>query len=227
MLIYRTVVSCIRGAILRDPTNLSSGGHDLPRKKDQEARRILLGQAVRSAILERGLEGLRLRDIAEKAGVTPAAVFYYDDVEALAFDTYRLAVERFSRGRELAASTFDDARDRLRVSIDHGIAIGPDDEMIRLLFEFWPRSLREPKVAALDSMLTERQIAVYRAIFVLGADQGHFSLSEPPGVVSSNMVALEDGFQMEVLAGRRTHAEVRSHLHSYVRSATGCDISAE
>jgi AcrR family transcriptional regulator len=194
------------------------------RKKDQEARRLALGEAVRRAVLTRGLEGVRLRDIAEEAGVTPAAVLYYGDVDALTYDTYQQAIERFSLDRERVAEQFPDARDRLRASIDHGVASGPDDELVRLLFEFWPRSLRDPKAAVLDSSLQERQIAVYSAIFVLGTAQGHFTLTDPPRLLAGNIVAMEDGYQMEILSGRRTRDDVKACLHSYARAVTGCDI---
>ena len=196
----------------------------MARKKDQEARRLALGEAVRRAVLTRGLEGVRLRDIAEEAGVTPAAVLYYGDVDALTYDTYQQAIERFSLDRERVAEQFPDARDRLRASIDHGVASGPDDELVRLLFEFWPRSLRDPKAAVLDASLQERQIAVYSAIFVLGTAQGHFTLTDPPRLLAGNIVAMEDGYQMEILSGRRTRDEVKACLHSYARAVTGCDI---
>lgn len=196
----------------------------MARKKDQEARRLALGDAVRRAVLTRGLEGVRLRDIAEQAGVTPAAVLYYGDVDALTYDTYQQAIERFSSDRERVAEQFPDARDRLRASIDHGVASGPDDELVRLLFEFWPRSLRDPKAAVLDSSLQERQIAVYSAIFVLGEAQGHFTLTDPSRLLAGNVVAMEDGYQMEVLSGRRGRDEVKACLYSYARAVTGCEI---
>jgi hypothetical protein len=53
------------------------------------------------------------------------------------------------------------------------LASGPDDELVRLLFEFW-----------LDSALQERQIAVY-SDFVLGETQGHFTLTDPPRLLAS------------------------------------------
>ncbi|MEU4076860.1 hypothetical protein [Streptomyces venezuelae] len=37
---------------------------------------------------------------------------------------------------------------------------------------------------------------------------------------------MEDGYQMEVLAGRRTRAEVISALYSYARTVTGHDPGA-
>ena len=71
----------------------------MARKKDQGARRRLSATPC-ARLLTRGLEGVRLRDIAEEAGVTPAAVLYYGDVDALTYETYRQAIERFSLDRE-------------------------------------------------------------------------------------------------------------------------------
>jgi len=192
-------------------------------KKGKEARRAELGTAVQRALLTRGLDGLRLRDIAEEAGVTPAAVLYYGDLDALVYETYQHAIERYSQDRERAADQFADARDQLRACIDRGPATGPDDALTRLLFEYWPRCLRDPKAAALDSALTERQIAVYSGILVLGQNQGHFTLADAPRLLAANFVAMEDGYQMEILAGRRTRADVLTALHSLARAVTGFD----
>lgn len=191
----------------------------------KEARRAELGKAVERAVLERGLEGLRLRDVADQAGVTPAAVLYYGDLDALVHATYQQAIERYSQEREEAADRFEDARDKLRACIDHGVAGGPDDALTRLLFEYWPRCLRDARAAALDSALTERQIAVYSGILVLGQAQGHFALREHPRLLAANFVAMEDGYQMEVLAGRRTRAEVITALRSHARAVTGHDLA--
>ncbi|WP_329619435.1 TetR/AcrR family transcriptional regulator [Streptomyces sp. NBC_01255] len=197
-----------------------------PRKGiGKEARRAELGKAVERALMARGLEGLRLRDIAEAAGVTPAAVLYYGDLDALVHDTYRQAIERYSQEREQAANHFDDARDKLRACIDKGVATGPDDTLTRLLFEYWPRCLRDARAAALDSALTERQIAVYSAILVLGQAQGHFVLQDPPRLLAASFVAMEDGHQMEILAGRRTRTEVITALRAYARAVTGHELA--
>ncbi|WP_407547986.1 TetR family transcriptional regulator [Streptomyces sp. Pv4-95] len=194
----------------------------MARTKDQEARRAQLSEAAGRALLSRGLEGLRLRDVAEQAGVTPAAVlYYYDDLDALMYETFQQAIERFCRDRESAAERHTDARERLRSCIASGVADGPHDQLPRLLFEYWPRTLRDPKAAALDSALTERQIGVYQGILVLGEAQGHFALTDTPRMIASNFVAMEDGYQMDVLAGRRTRREVITALHSYGRAAAG------
>ena len=199
----------------------------MARRKDQEARRSELGEAAQRALLARGLEGLRLRDVAEEAGVTPAAVlYYYGDLDELMMETYQQAIERFSSAREDVVEQLPDARDRLRECIDAGVASGPDDTIPRLLFEYCPRSLRDPRAAALDSTLTERQVAVYYGVLVLGRAQGHFTLTDPPRLLACNFLALEDGYQMDVLSGRRTRAEVVGLLRGYARTVTGCSLDS-
>lgn len=195
----------------------------MARKASRDERRAELSDAVARAVFARGLEGVRLRDVAEQAGITPAAVLYYGDLDALIYETYQKAIERYSQLREDTAEKFPDPREKLRVCIDHGVATGPEDTLTRMLFECWPRCLRDARAAALDSALTERQIAVYQGILVLGQSQGHFQLTEKPRMLAANFVAMEDGYQMEVLAGRRTRNEVIDALHSYARSATGYD----
>ncbi|MFH9959516.1 TetR/AcrR family transcriptional regulator [Streptomyces roseolus] len=192
----------------------------------REARRAELAEAVQRALLTRGLEGLRLRDVADEAGVTPAAVLYYGDLDALVHETYQQAITRYSQEREAAADGFDDARLKLRACIDKGVATGPDDALTRLLFEYWPRCLRDARAAALDSALTERQVSLYAEILTLGRAQGYFALQDPPRLIAANFVAMEDGYQMEVLAGRRTRAEVIAALSSYARAVTGHDPGA-
>ncbi|MCF2530255.1 TetR/AcrR family transcriptional regulator [Yinghuangia soli] len=198
----------------------------MARRKDQEDRRAQLGEAAQRALVSRGLEGLRLRDVAAEAGVTPAAVlYYYDDLDALMYETFQQAIERFCSRREAAVEGVADAVERLRICIDSGVATGPDDVLPRLLFEYWPRSLRDPRAAALDSTLMERQAAVYYGVLILGQAQGAFTLPDPPRMIAASFVALEDGYQMEILAGRRTRAEVLAALHSFAAAMTGCRLS--
>lgn len=197
----------------------------MARPKDQEARRAQLGEAAQRAVIERGLDGLRLKDVAAHAGVTPAAVlYYYDDLDTLIAETYRESINRFCAQREERTTAHTDARDQLRACIDAGVADGPDDTLVRLLLELIPRSLRDLQVAALDSVLYERQTAVYQAVLARGCDQGHFTLRDPARALAGTFVAVEDGFQLEIAAGRRTHREVVGLIRRYALAVTGCDL---
>ncbi|MFF2779510.1 hypothetical protein ACFVU3_32010 [Streptomyces sp. NPDC058052] len=52
------------------------------------------------------------------------------------------------------------------------------------------------------------------------------TLQDPPRLLAASFVAMEDGYQMEVLPGRRSRAEVLTALHAYARAVTGHDIAA-
>jgi AcrR family transcriptional regulator len=197
----------------------------MARHKDQQARRAQLGQAAQRAVVERGLDGLRLKDVAAEAGVTSAAVlYYYDDLDDLVVETYRESINRFCELREEASIAHADARDQLRTCIDAGVASGPDDLLVRMLLELVPRSLRDPQVAALDAVFYERQVSVYQAVLGLGRAQGHFTLTDQPRDLAGSFVALEDGYQLEVAGGRRTHDEVVRHIRRYAYAVTGCNL---
>jgi len=195
----------------------------MARTSNRESRREELSDAVERVVATRGLEGMRLRDVADELGVTPAAVLYHGDLDELTYETYRRAIERFCQQRELVALQSPDAREQLTACMELGVASGPDDVLTRLMFEYWPRCLRDARAASLDSALTERQITVYYGILTLGKAQEHFVLSDSPRMVAATFVAIEDGYQMEVLAGPRSRDEVLAALHAYARLATGYD----
>jgi AcrR family transcriptional regulator len=199
----------------------------MARHKDQDSRRAELAAATRRAVIARGIDGVRLKDVAEQAGLTSAAVlYYYDGVDELVTETYRQAIDRFSRLREEAAARHEDARDGLVSCIDSGIADGPEDELVRLLVELIPRSLRDPAVAAMDRELYDRQEAVYQTMLTRGQEQRHFNLTAPPAELAASFVAMEDGFQLEILAGRKSREAVIAHITAFAHAVTGCDLAA-
>ncbi|WP_246239357.1 hypothetical protein [Acrocarpospora corrugata] len=115
----------------------------------------------------------------------------------------------------------EDARERLRVCIDAGVPRGPGDLLARLLVEYGPRSLRDPHAAALESSLVERQVAIYQGVLVLGRAQRHFEFEESARVLAGNFVALEGGYRIDVLTGRRRRTDVVGVLWSYAQKSVG------
>src|SRR5512141_2148310 len=115
------------------------GRRTVPRKKDQGLRRHQIRGAALRVIAARGLLDLRLRDIAEEAGLTPASVlYYYPELEELLSESFRHAMERYyERRRELVEGAAD-ARDRLVAAVRAGMPTGPDDGEMMLLWEAVP-----------------------------------------------------------------------------------------
>ena len=89
-----------------------------------------------AVLLESGAVGLRVKDIAEEAGMAPSSVlYYYPDIGDLLLDVARGAMERYAEERAATVREVDGAMARLRLAIDLGVPTGPDDEDSRLLYE--------------------------------------------------------------------------------------------
>ncbi|WP_197688162.1 MULTISPECIES: TetR/AcrR family transcriptional regulator [unclassified Actinoplanes] len=199
-------------------------GREVGRPKDPQ-RRQDVADAARRAVVRDGLTQVRLRSIADEAGLTAGAVlYYYGNVDALLIEVYHQGVERWCVEREALVRRHDDARLRLRECIETGVADGPDDELGRLLMEFTPRVLHDPTAARLDGEFAQRQADIYAEVLNRGVDQGHFRLSDAAELLAATFVAIEDGRQLDVLSGRISRQESVRTLVSYARAVTSCHI---
>jgi DNA-binding transcriptional regulator YbjK len=197
------------------------------RPRDQVRRRRELVAATSKLVARKGLGSVRLRDVADAAGVTSGAVlYYYDGLDELFTAAYDRAVERFCRDREEAVAGLEDAAARLAAAVRLGVPGGPDDAEIRLLYELEAVAFRSPECAALMAAYIERQVAMYASILDVGAAVGRLQLTAGARSIARNIVALEDGQGLYVLLGRDTAADVEARILDYVATATGLTPAA-
>jgi DNA-binding transcriptional regulator YbjK len=182
--------------------------------------------AASRLVARKGVASVRLRDIADEAGLTSGAVlYYYDGIDALFTAAYDRAVERFCREREEAVAGLRDAATRLATAVRMGIPSSPDDGDIRLLYELESVAFRDATCALVMTAYIERQVAMYTSILEVGAATGAFSLTGEPRDIGRNLVALEDGQGLYVLLGRDTPEAVERRILSYATAATGTTIA--
>src|SRR5439155_17472360 len=202
----------------------------MARTKNQSARRRQLAEAAGRAIVARGAAAVRLKDIAEQAGVTPGAVlYYYPDVNALLVEAHRTAGERFCEERIAALSEIDDPRDRMLAAIRTGLPTGPEDESVRLLYEMDALVGKSALYSALTVSFFERQVALYQVILEAGVARGLFELTDDSHTLGRNLVALEDAHGLHVLMGDSPidRDEAERLILCYASDATGCNLAAE
>src|SRR5919199_6001563 len=97
------------------------------RRKNQAERRQQLANAARQVLLERGAVGVRVKDVAERAGLAPSSVlYYYPSLDELLIEVSRGAIERFTARRAAAVRRVDGAPAQLRLAIHLGVPSGPD-----------------------------------------------------------------------------------------------------
>jgi DNA-binding transcriptional regulator YbjK len=194
------------------------------RTRDQTRRRQELVSAAATLVSRKGLAGVRLRDVADAAGLTSGAVlYYYDGLDELFTAAYDRAIERFCRQREHAIAEIADPAKRLATAIRMAIPSGPDDHEIRLLYELEPVAFRDQACAALMSAYIERQVAMYAAILEVGAATKVFDLAHDARTIARNLVSLEDGQGLYVLMGRDDPREVEQRILDYLAAATRID----
>ena len=198
----------------------------MPRKKDQGLRRDQIRGAAQRLIASRGLLDLKLRDIAEEAGLTPASVlYYYPELEDLLAEAFRHAMERYGDRRRELVERASDARERLVCAIRAGMPTGPDDAEMMLLWEAVPFERTNAALADFDRLYVARQTDLYVSILELGIAQGHFHPSDDARTVAWNLLALEDYHGLGVLLGYLPSVtEAERLVLSYATLATGCDL---
>jgi AcrR family transcriptional regulator len=199
----------------------------MARPKDQAQRRLQLVRATRDVVARKGMADVRLRDVADAAGLTPGAVLYYfDGLDELFFAAYERAIERFCRDRERAIDEIDDPREALATALRLGVPTGEDDVEIRMLYEFEAVAFRSTACADLMGAYIERQVVMYAGILERGADAGAFTLAGEARVLARNLIALEDGHGVYVLTGQVAPAEVEQMLLAQAALVTGAELPA-
>jgi AcrR family transcriptional regulator len=199
----------------------------MARPKNQAARRRQLTEAAGRAIIARGAGAVRLKDIADQAGLTPGAVlYYYPNVDQLLVEVHRDAGERFCDARIAALDRITDPRLRIIAAVRSGLPTGPDDENVRTLYEMDALVGKSALYAALSASFFERQVALYQVILEGGAARGLFTLSDDSATIARNIVALEDAYGLHVLASNPAIDldEAERLIIAYIRVATGCDF---
>ncbi|MEY9852028.1 AcrR family transcriptional regulator [Leifsonia sp. EB41] len=174
----------------------------MARPKKQDERRADLIEAALSAVGERGLRSLSLADVAAKAGLTRGAIlYYYEDLDQLLVEAHRAGLERFCDHRDAVVAGIPEPQLQLAAAIREGLPSGPDDALMRLLYEFDVLAGTSTLHDELVERMYLRQLATYTGILERGAAAGVFAPALPVETLAMNLVALEDAYGLHIVAG--------------------------
>lgn len=200
----------------------------MARPKNQANRRTELIAATRRAINERGVAGLRLKDIAAEAGLSIGLVHYYfPNMDELIFAVHRTTIENYSASRRGVLDQHTAPARQLQEAIRLGLPASSGDQVFGLFYELHSLAARSADHAELMSTLWESDVALYRAILSGGAQSGDFVLTADAEVIAKRLVAFEDGLSVQVLSANRaldTQAAIAIVL-DYAAEATGAALS--
>lgn len=188
--------------------------------KQQRRERLL--DAAQRAVVAHGAD-VRLKDIADLAGLTSGAVLYhYPDTQSLLLEANRAVMERFLDARVKTVERLRTPAEKLVVTIASGLPTDSDDDEVKLLCALGGAASRYPAYAAMLTSLYDRQVAMYQVILESGAATGDFALQGPSQTIARNVVALEDAYGYRMVARHSTidHAVATELILDYARLAT-------
>ena len=198
------------------------------RPRNQTERRRQLANAGRRVLLERGAVGLRVKDVAERAGITPSSVlYYYPRLDELVMDVSREAMERYAERRSTRVRALDDPVEQLRLAISLGVPTGPDDQESRLLYELDAFVGSSRAFRVLSSAFFDRQVTLYEQVLDGGVSRGAFTLAAPAASLARGIVAMEDGLGLQVVIAHPglDSAEAERILLRHAGAVTGANLS--
>ena len=188
------------------------------------ARRTELLDSGLQAVAERGITGLRIRDVAEIAGVSTGTVHYhFKDIDELVLAIHESAVERFGTRRRQLASSILNAKDRLIALAETGIPSSENDPLVATLYEIGIAHRRDRVHHSLVRALYEQQVALYASALEVGVAQGLFRLKANAWDLAAIAVALEDSLGLHIITGNMSFERARDLLLLNLSDSTDCD----
>lgn len=166
--------------------------------KSAQRRKDLL-EATTRVLSERGLAGVSVRAVAERAEVSAGSVLYhFESFDHLVETAVRGAIEEFIDRRRQFAEGHPDPLTRLRRTIEAGIPATISDDL-RIVYEASAVVRDQARFRADMVLLLERQVALYTTIIEVGAALGVFRPRMDVAAIASNLVALEDAYDLYLL----------------------------
>jgi AcrR family transcriptional regulator len=173
-----------------------------PRRKLSDARRRQILKAAVQVIAAKGLCDTGIKDVADRAGTSPALVIYYfGKKDTLLAEALAFADERFYAQTAEAVAELSSARDRLvelvRCSCSVGEAEDDFEEWV-LWLDLWARAPRDPDVARDRQAMDERWRTTIGEIVRQGQANGEFARVDPDAF-ALRLAALIDGLAILVV----------------------------
>lgn len=172
-----------------------------------DAARRLVSAAV-EAFAERGYHATTTRDIAGRAGMSPAALYiHYKTKEELLYRISCIGHDKALRLMEEAAGFRGDATERLRAAVGSYARWHAEHHTTARVIQYELQALSEEHYAEITA-LRRRIDRLLRGIIQDGADAGEFSVDDVPGTTLAVLSLCVDVARWFTPDGRRTPDEV-------------------
>jgi AcrR family transcriptional regulator len=199
----------------------------MPQSQSRERgadQRLRIMKAAEEVILERGLGGARLRDIANRAGVSIGMVqHYFESKEKLLSETFHHRNHRRAQAWGAVAASQTDPWRKIQALIDNGVDVERIADSATIYFEFCAASSRDPELRRSIAASYDEWRSPTRAAIEQGIRDGSFHPLLPTEEIVNTLAMTLDGAEIAVTIGaaqpparlRETLREVAATLLGY------------
>jgi len=172
-------------------TNKSEAIH---RSEDRSQALVL---AAYHCIVEKGFEGLRVRDVAAQVGINPATLHYYFPTkEALVHGVVLYVTQRLA---QTAATSEGSPKEQLRTHLHKLLLIMQAEPALFIaLSELKLRALRDPTIRASGQQQVESWYEFLINILQNGIKQGQWPDDLDPEAVAAAIIALVQSVSLNI-----------------------------
>lgn len=165
------------------------------KRESGDDRRLAIAAAARAIIIEKGLEGLRMRDIAARVGINIATLHYHvPSKEALVALVAESLRSDFRAQSERRSRVGKNALEQLRMEFeDFRETMEDNPELIVVLTEMIERGRRDPAIGVIVAPMYDFWRHQFADIFSLGTTDGSFRADlDPTAAALITTAALSD-----------------------------------
>lgn len=188
-----------------------------------EAKRLEILTVAKKILLQKGPDGLVLRDVAEKLGITHGNLqFYFRTRHALLIAIFDVEVAKYTQGLKEAVSATSTRRGRLAAIIDSGLSElrSPDTALWRMAMSMADHS---PEMAA----ILKKENDLYEAVVAQELKQIAPKLTAQRRRHIARIIhAILDGIGIQFVHEDPNSADMRA-LESEIKSAILALVEAE
>jgi len=192
-------------------------------RRDVEMRREEILTATTDLLDRIGLAAIRVADVADELGISPALVFYhFGTKDKLVADAFAHAVDRDLSKLDAATAKGTDPLDKMRRVLR---LYGPTGAATgwRVWIDAWALAQREPVIRKVLRRLDQRWAAAFLEVIETGVADGSFTCADPAAAVA-RVSALLDGLSVATLVYRSvTRAQLRQWVAGAVAGELGLD----
>lgn len=197
--------------------------------KSRETRRIEIVRAAWELVAERGVDAVRIQDIAASVGTSTGTIHYYfrDRADILAA-ALEFSAKRFTRRKAGEVSEEVSYLERIFTLIDSQLVGDGTRQEWAVWIEFWGEATRQQRFADLNrEVYTQWRDLV--ADQVRGGQQvGEFPTDVVPEDFATDLIALMDGLGIQtMLQGPAMSPDyMRERLRAYAQRLLGGTLAA-